>query len=83
MAYAERGAARQKGRREEGRWPAAGDREAKGIAIYALLSLSLRSAAAPAFSFNVLCFRLLPGWLCLFPSDSLALGCACAYAELG
>jgi len=40
MAYAERGAARQKGRREEGRWPAAGDREAKGIAIYALLSLS-------------------------------------------
>jgi len=34
MAYAERGAARQKGRREEGRWSAAGDREAKGIAIY-------------------------------------------------
>jgi len=39
-AYAERGAARQKGRREEGRWSAAGDREAKGIAIYASLSLS-------------------------------------------
>lgn len=37
-AYAERGAARQKGRREEGRWSAAGDREANGIAIYASLS---------------------------------------------
>jgi hypothetical protein len=77
-AYAERGAARQKGRREEGRWSAAGDREAKGIAIYASLSLSLRSAAASGLSFNVLCFCLLPGWLCLFPCVSLALGCACA-----
>lgn len=41
-------------------------------------SLSLRSAAASGLSFNVLCFCLLPGWLCLFPCVSLALGCACA-----
>lgn len=89
-AYAERGAARQKGRREDGgRWSAAGDREANGIAIYAsglslsLLSLSLRSAAAsvPASLLMCLCFCLLPGWLCPFPCVSLALGCA--YAEQG
>jgi len=73
-AYAESGAARQKGRREEGRWSAAGDREAKGIAIYAA-ALSL-SAAARGLSFNVLCFCLLPDWLCLFPSVPLALGYA-------
>jgi len=56
MAYAERGAARQKGRREEGRWSAAGDREAKGIAMYA--SLSLRSAAASGLSFTWLALSL-------------------------
>jgi hypothetical protein len=54
-----------------------------------LLSLCSLSAAARGLSFNVLCFCLLPGWLCLFPSVPLALGYAeqgraarCAYAVL-
>jgi len=76
-AYAESGAARQKGRSDEGRWSAAGDREAKGIAIYAALSLSLPLLAA---SLLMCCaFAFLPGWLCLFPFVPLALG----YAEQG
>jgi hypothetical protein len=79
-AYAERGEARQKGSSAEDgevRWSAAGDREAKGIAIYAWRSLSFFALLLPAVPL-LMCgaFAFYLGCLALSLSVPLAAGCA-------